>query len=351
MAHDVFISYAVEDVEVAGQVCRALEEQDIRCWIAPRDVPFGGDYEEAIVDAIAASPTLVLVLSAHSNASPHVKREIQTACAEGSPTRIIPFRIDAVAYGKALRYYLGSAQWLDASAPPLEAHLRRLVEHVRTHLPAAGQSPAPVVDEPTGGGVPAGRPEAEEASGGSEITRRPSRAWWVIVGAAALLAVALLLTLLAVSRRGDPERLGALVTPTFEPTPRPPSPTPTPEVRDSPTPTPTATPQPTATPKPTVTPRPTATPRQFHTPTPLPPQNMNVGPGPVPVEMSDLTLERLISHSLKAHGINNASVKVSRGVATLSGVVDKEEEKRIADGICRKHGVKEVINLLAWFPH
>ena len=140
MPHDVFISYAVEDAQVAEKVCRALEEDGIKCWIAPRDVPYGADYEEAIVDAISTSSLLVLVLSAHSNASQHVKREIQNACAEGAPTQIIPLRIDAVAYSKALRYYLGSAQWLDASTPPLEAHLRRLVEHAHARLGRPSES-------------------------------------------------------------------------------------------------------------------------------------------------------------------------------------------------------------------
>jgi hypothetical protein len=116
MSHDVFISYASEDKEVAERVCRALEEQDIPCWIAPRDIPFGVDYEEAIVDAISASPLLVLILSASSNRSPYVRREIQSACAENSATQIIPFRIEDIPYSKTLRFYLGSTQWLDAYA-------------------------------------------------------------------------------------------------------------------------------------------------------------------------------------------------------------------------------------------
>src|SRR5215213_4295534 len=140
MAHDVFISYAVEDKEAADKVCRALEGEGIKCWIAPRDVPYGADYEEAIVDAITGSPILVLVLSPDSNASPHVKREIQNACVEGSGTEIIPLRIGDVPYNKALRYYLGSAQWLDASTPPLESHLETLVRHVRARL-KGGEGP------------------------------------------------------------------------------------------------------------------------------------------------------------------------------------------------------------------
>lgn len=171
MAHDVFISYAVEDKEAADKVCRALEEQEIKCWMAPRDVPYGADYEEAIVDAITTSRLLVFILSPHSNASPHVKREIQNASVEGSGTEIIPFRIGDVAYNKALRYYLGSAQWLDASTPPLEQHLQPLVRHVRARLkggegPAGGTAAKPDIREPVLSGL-GGRDDAGPVASGT----------------------------------------------------------------------------------------------------------------------------------------------------------------------------------------
>jgi hypothetical protein len=45
-------------------------------------------------------------------------------------------RIDAVPLNKALRYYLSSLQWLDASKPPIETHLPGLVANVRSRLSA-----------------------------------------------------------------------------------------------------------------------------------------------------------------------------------------------------------------------
>ncbi|MGH6991941.1 MAG: toll/interleukin-1 receptor domain-containing protein, partial [Caulobacteraceae bacterium] len=41
MAHHVFISYSNADKLIADRVCHALEEKGLRCWIAPRDIPFG----------------------------------------------------------------------------------------------------------------------------------------------------------------------------------------------------------------------------------------------------------------------------------------------------------------------
>jgi hypothetical protein len=132
MAHEVFISHAAEDKRHAEVVRKALEDAGIKCWIAPRDVPLGANYEEAIIDAIIACPQMVLIISASSNKSPHVTREIQNACLEDSPTQILPVRVDTAPLNKALRYYLSSLQWLDASTSPLEDHLEELVANVRS---------------------------------------------------------------------------------------------------------------------------------------------------------------------------------------------------------------------------
>ena len=79
--HDVFISYANENLNIAKAICARLEQERIRCWYAKRDVPGGADYPQQIMDAIAGSRILVLVLSAHSNSSVHVKKEVERGSA------------------------------------------------------------------------------------------------------------------------------------------------------------------------------------------------------------------------------------------------------------------------------
>lgn len=154
MANHVFITHAVEDKKIANLVCEALESNGIKCWIAPRDVPYGMNFEEAIVDAICGSKLMILILSTHSNNSPHVKREIQNACMEDAQTPILPFRVEDIRLNKALRYYLGSTQWLDASTPPLESHFESLIKRVRVYLPpeagaeAAGKAEPEVTEKP-----------------------------------------------------------------------------------------------------------------------------------------------------------------------------------------------------------
>jgi hypothetical protein len=91
MAHKVFISYAPEDKQIADAGCNGIEAHGIKCWYAPRDVPYGQHFDEAIVDAICAS-RLMMILFSDSNESPHVKRETQNACiddATGIETRCL----------------------------------------------------------------------------------------------------------------------------------------------------------------------------------------------------------------------------------------------------------------------
>jgi len=79
MAHEVFICYANPDKTVAEAVCSKLEDSGIRCWIAPRDIWAGEEWDKAIMDAIPVCRIVVLVFSATSNDSPYCISEIRTA--------------------------------------------------------------------------------------------------------------------------------------------------------------------------------------------------------------------------------------------------------------------------------
>ena len=63
MVREVFISYANEDVKIAEDACKYLEQKNITCWIAPRDITPGREYGEAIIDAIENSKALLLIFS------------------------------------------------------------------------------------------------------------------------------------------------------------------------------------------------------------------------------------------------------------------------------------------------
>lgn len=143
MAHDVFISYATEDRPTAAAACHALEARGVRCWIAPRDVPPGRAYQEALVEAIQGARVMVLVFSSSANASKHVPKEVERAASLGIP--ILPIRIESVLPIKPLLYFLGSVHWLDALTPPVERSLQRLVDAVNGLIGGPGPSPGPLI--------------------------------------------------------------------------------------------------------------------------------------------------------------------------------------------------------------
>jgi hypothetical protein len=127
--HDIFISYSSEDKPIADAICNHLESQHIRCWVAPRDILPGMNYQEAIIDAIDSSSIMVLVFSSHSNESPHVLTEVNEAMSNG--VIIIPFRIENILPSKAMKYLISGPHWLDAMTPPLEQHIRELEETIK----------------------------------------------------------------------------------------------------------------------------------------------------------------------------------------------------------------------------
>jgi hypothetical protein len=133
VSFDVFISDASKDKIVADTVCARLEAAGIRCWIAPRDIVAGTSYGEAIIDAIHGAKAMVLVFSSNANASGHIPKEVERAVSNG--VAILPFRIEDVAPGKSLDYFIGSVHWLDAMAPPMEKHLDALAATVHKLIP------------------------------------------------------------------------------------------------------------------------------------------------------------------------------------------------------------------------
>jgi hypothetical protein len=131
MSHQVFISYSSEDKPIAHTVCQGLEQRGVTCWMAPRDIRPGIEYAEGIIDAIEQTQVLVLILTAHSNDSPQVVREVERAVSKRIP--ILVFRTEEVVLSKAMEYFVSSHHWLDASTSRPEDHVNRLADAVMHH--------------------------------------------------------------------------------------------------------------------------------------------------------------------------------------------------------------------------
>ena len=193
---DVFISFASADSAVAGAVCDALERAGVACWVAPRNVMLGEFYADAIVRAIDTTRAIVVILSQHAIASPHVLREVERASSKRHP--VISLRIDLAPLPAGLEYFLNTSQWLDASGGELGSALPTLVTAVRrviaspsaadpliaTDNASANRVPAPRVITTTSGAPSESHDSSRRAAG------RPVSRAYLVVGS--LVAVALL---------------------------------------------------------------------------------------------------------------------------------------------------------------
>ena len=185
--HDVFVSYSSRDKPVADATVARLEQDGIRCWVAPRDVLPGSLWGEAIVQAIEASRLMVVIISRESNQSRQVLREVERAVA--NEVVVVPFRIDAIEPTGAMAYYLASEHWLDAIDPPLENHIAHLVEVARALLGTSGAASMQSVPTP--------------ALVAPVATPRRRRRTWVVAGAVTITALLALLVTVLLQGQGD----------------------------------------------------------------------------------------------------------------------------------------------------
>ena len=176
MPHDVFISYSSKDKLVADRVCHALEAQGERCWIAPRDIPYGSDWQEAIMGALAEAGSMVLVFTGNTNESVHVRREVSAALESGAI--VIPLRTEEATPQGALRYNLINLHWMDAISPPLETHITELIRTLKSlrAAPEEGPPPTAATPSPASSSAPSQTNAASSPSPASTPSSAPSHA-------------------------------------------------------------------------------------------------------------------------------------------------------------------------------
>jgi hypothetical protein len=182
MTRDVFVSHSSSDSRVALEICGLLEQHEITCWIAPRDVTPGRSYGEEIIDAITETRATVLLLSESSNASPHVRNEIERAVAKGKP--IFPIRVRNVLPSKALELFVSSSTWVDAWEPPIEQKVGELARAISVVL----KRDLPRDREHDGGT----REDSTWPQKRATIPRIARRKWLIFVATVVLVGIGLL---------------------------------------------------------------------------------------------------------------------------------------------------------------
>lgn len=135
-AADVFLCHSVKDMTVVNEVLDTLERDKLRCWIAPRDIAAGENWAGAIVEAIGRSRMLLIVLSANSNASQQVLREVERAVNRKIP--ILALQIDEVKLSGDLEYFLSGCYREHVKPGRMKKVARSLPKRVRKLLTNKG---------------------------------------------------------------------------------------------------------------------------------------------------------------------------------------------------------------------
>ena len=159
--HDIFISYSSIELESAEAVRNVLENNQIPCWMAPRDIPVGSNYAKEIPSAIRNCKVFLLMLSQKAQQSMWVQKELDMAI--GSGKIIIPFVLEDCSLTDEFNFLLTGVQRYDAYKKKVDA-MESLVGRIyaitgkRPALP-----PQPPEQEP-------GEPVAEQEADDSYIT-------------------------------------------------------------------------------------------------------------------------------------------------------------------------------------
>ena len=125
MEHDVFISYSRMDRKVAIAICYYLEQKNIKCFIAPRDIP-NDSYHPPIAIGLCEVFVLVFSMDYYRRLEFDNFDNAELNAAIISNKRIIIYRIDNTPY---LDNYFGINAF-----PNSEEHFDKLYESVKMHL-------------------------------------------------------------------------------------------------------------------------------------------------------------------------------------------------------------------------
>lgn len=136
MTHDIFISYSHFDKVYADKITNYMENNNLRCWYAPRDISSGMQWATAITLAIESAKVFLLILSKQSNLSNQVYNEVNLAVK--NKLTILTVKIEDVELQKGLDLYLNSMHWMDMSMHQLDMQLETLLIHIKNVMSIDG---------------------------------------------------------------------------------------------------------------------------------------------------------------------------------------------------------------------
>lgn len=135
----VFISYSTKDRERADDVRSLLESTNVRCWMAPRDIPSSSNYAYVIERAISNCAIFLLLVSRNSVRSVWVQKEILYALGKLQQEERVhaawldaPFNLEETRSGMAFALQDVQIDECLSKGDPSSIFLRFLTKGIRT---------------------------------------------------------------------------------------------------------------------------------------------------------------------------------------------------------------------------
>ena len=116
----IFISYDIKDKKKVTELCEYLEMNGIELFLVPDSIPEDETYATAVPKAIKDCVALLLVISASSQESSWIPKEVETAI-ENKKT-IIPFQVDDCKINDTFHFYLGNSEIINGTKTSIEAY-------------------------------------------------------------------------------------------------------------------------------------------------------------------------------------------------------------------------------------
>ena len=141
----VLISYSSKDADKADRFCETLSADGVRTWMAPRDIPPGMQYGEAIMNAIRECACFVVLISDSAQRSVFVSKELERAVSYRKP--VIPVLLENTPLRGAFELFLSENQSISApdpgkSTPEMRQIIRRIKQYIGASEDAAAGEPS-----------------------------------------------------------------------------------------------------------------------------------------------------------------------------------------------------------------
>ncbi|MGA8943323.1 MAG: toll/interleukin-1 receptor domain-containing protein, partial [Thermoactinomyces sp.] len=104
----IFISYANKDEHKMEPIVEYLENRNLPCWVAPRNIPFGENFQTVIINDIKKADAVLVLITENIAEARFVQKEVERALAYNK--FVIPVFVDNTSLPSSLEFFLCDLQ-------------------------------------------------------------------------------------------------------------------------------------------------------------------------------------------------------------------------------------------------